>query len=46
MTVVFFSLSPAKRTVYVLQMFPALALLTAGLFSEVERSWRAPEVLR
>jgi 4-amino-4-deoxy-L-arabinose transferase-like glycosyltransferase len=31
-TLVFFSLSPAKRTVYVFQMFPALALLVgAGL---------------
>lgn len=37
-TLLFFSLSPAKRTVYVLQMFPALALMTAFLFSEVERS--------
>lgn len=39
-TVLFFSLSPAKRTVYVLQMFPALALVTAYLFAEVERSGR------
>ena len=37
-TTLFFSLSPAKRTVYVLQMFPALALLVALLFAEVEKS--------
>jgi 4-amino-4-deoxy-L-arabinose transferase-like glycosyltransferase len=37
-TVLFFSISPAKRTVYVLQMFPALALLVALFFAEVERS--------
>jgi 4-amino-4-deoxy-L-arabinose transferase-like glycosyltransferase len=29
-TVVFFSLSPAKRSVYVLQAYPALALLVGG----------------
>lgn len=37
-TVFFFSLSPAKRTVYVLQMFPALALIVALSFGEVARS--------
>lgn len=37
-TILFFSLSPAKRTVYVLQMFPGLALVVALLFVEVERS--------
>jgi 4-amino-4-deoxy-L-arabinose transferase-like glycosyltransferase len=37
-TVLFFSISPAKRTVYVLQMFPALALLVGYLFVEVGRS--------
>jgi 4-amino-4-deoxy-L-arabinose transferase-like glycosyltransferase len=37
-TILFFSISPAKRTVYVLQMFPALALLVALFFAEVERS--------
>lgn len=41
MTVLFFSLSPAKRTVYVLQMFPALAMLVAQLFAEVEQSCRS-----
>lgn len=37
-TVLFFSISPAKRTVYVLQMFPALALIVALSFAEVARS--------
>jgi 4-amino-4-deoxy-L-arabinose transferase-like glycosyltransferase len=38
-TVLFFSLSPAKRTVYVLQMFPALAMIVAWSFSEIANSW-------
>jgi 4-amino-4-deoxy-L-arabinose transferase-like glycosyltransferase len=38
-TVVFFSLSPAKRTVYVLTMYPALALLVAAAFAEIETTW-------
>ncbi|MEO8196012.1 MAG: glycosyltransferase family 39 protein [Thermoanaerobaculia bacterium] len=38
-TVLFFSLSPAKRTVYVLQMFPALAMIVAWSFSEIAESW-------
>ena len=38
-TVLFFSLSPAKRTVYVLQMFPALAMIVAWSFSEIAASW-------
>jgi hypothetical protein len=38
-TLVFFSLSPAKRTVYVLTMYPALALLVAGSLVEIEWSW-------
>jgi 4-amino-4-deoxy-L-arabinose transferase-like glycosyltransferase len=38
-TVVFFSISPAKRTVYVLQMFPAMAMIVAWSFSEIANSW-------
>jgi len=38
-TVLFFSLSPAKRTVYVLQMFPAMAMIVALSFSEIARSF-------
>ena len=38
-TVLFFSLSPAKRTVYVLQMFPAMAMIVAWSFSEIAASW-------
>lgn len=38
-TVLFFSLSPAKRTVYVLQMFPALAMIVAWSMSEIAASW-------
>lgn len=38
-TVLFFSLSPAKRTVYVLQMFPAMAMIVAWSFSEIANSW-------
>ncbi len=38
-TIVFFSLSPAKRTVYVLQMFPAMAMIVAWSFSEIARSF-------
>ena len=38
-TVLFFSISPAKRTVYVLQMFPAMAMLVAWSFSEIANSW-------
>lgn len=38
-TLVFFSLSPAKRTVYVFQMFPALALIVgAGLAIAARRA--------
>lgn len=37
-TVFFFSLSPGKRTVYVLPMFPALALVVALFFCEIARS--------
>ena len=38
-TLVFFSVSPAKRTVYILTMYPALALLVAIAFVEIEWSW-------
>lgn len=38
-TLLFFSFSPGKRTVYVLTMFPALALLVAASFAEIRRSW-------
>jgi 4-amino-4-deoxy-L-arabinose transferase-like glycosyltransferase len=38
-TVLFFSLSPAKRTVYVLQMFPAMAMLVAWSCAEIDLSW-------
>jgi len=38
-TVVFFSLSPGKRTVYVLPMFPALALLTALGLESLRSTW-------
>ena len=38
-TLVFFSFSPAKRTVYILTMYPAMALLVAAAFSEIESSW-------
>lgn len=38
-TVLFFSLSPAKRTVYVLQMFPAMAMIVAWSMSEIAASW-------
>ncbi|MEO8274684.1 MAG: glycosyltransferase family 39 protein [Thermoanaerobaculia bacterium] len=38
-TIVFFSCSPAKRTVYVLQMFPAMAMIVAWSFAEIEHSW-------
>ncbi|KAB2963242.1 MAG: glycosyltransferase family 39 protein, partial [Thermoanaerobaculia bacterium] len=38
-TLVFFSVSPAKRTVYVLTMYPAMALLVAASFAEIESGW-------
>jgi 4-amino-4-deoxy-L-arabinose transferase-like glycosyltransferase len=36
-TLLFFSLSPAKRTVYILTMYPALALLVSLSFREMAR---------
>lgn len=38
-TLVFFSLSPAKRTVYILTMYPAMALLVGAAMAEIRRSW-------
>ncbi len=38
-TLVFFSISPAKRTVYIVPMYPVLALAIAAAFSEIERDW-------
>lgn len=38
-TLAFFSLSPAKRTVYILTMYPAMALLVGASFVEIRRSW-------
>jgi hypothetical protein len=38
-TLVFFSLSPGKRTVYILTMYPAMALLVGASFAEIRRSW-------
>lgn len=38
-TLLFFSLSPAKRTVYILTMYPAMALLVAAAFGEIETTW-------
>lgn len=38
-TVVFFSLSPGKRTVYILTMYPALALLVAAATDRLAEHW-------
>lgn len=38
-TLVFFSVSPAKRTVYILTMYPAMALLVGAGLAEIQRSW-------
>ncbi len=40
-TLVFFSLSPGKRTVYVFQMFPALALLVGFGLDRLAAAWPA-----
>ncbi|HYN22020.1 MAG TPA: glycosyltransferase family 39 protein [Thermoanaerobaculia bacterium] len=37
-TVVFFSLSPAKRTVYILTMYPAMALLVGAALDQLAQS--------
>lgn len=38
-TVVFFSLSPAKRTVYILTMYPAMALLVGAALDRLAAEW-------
>jgi len=38
-TVVFFSLSPAKRTVYILTMYPAMALLVGAALDRIASEW-------
>jgi 4-amino-4-deoxy-L-arabinose transferase-like glycosyltransferase len=40
-TLVFFSLSPAKRTVYILTLYPGLAVAIAAGFEEARRAWPA-----
>ena len=39
-TALFFSLSPAKRTVYVLTMYPGLALLVGAGLDRIAAAWR------
>jgi len=38
-TVVFFSLSPAKRDVYILTMYPAMALLVGAALDRIAAEW-------
>lgn len=38
-TLVFFSLSPAKRTVYILTMYPAMALLVGAALDRIAAGW-------
>ncbi len=38
-TLVFFSLSPAKRTVYILTMYPAMALLVGSALDRLAARW-------
>ncbi len=38
-TVVFFSLSPAKRDVYILTMYPAMALLVGAALDRIASAW-------
>lgn len=38
-TVVFFSVSPAKRSVYILTLYPALALLVGAGLDRIARDW-------
>jgi 4-amino-4-deoxy-L-arabinose transferase-like glycosyltransferase len=40
-TVVFFSLSPAKRDVYILTMYPAMALLVGAALDRIASEWPA-----
>jgi 4-amino-4-deoxy-L-arabinose transferase-like glycosyltransferase len=39
-TLAFFSLSPAKRTVYILTMYPAMALLVGAALDRMAADWR------
>ena len=38
-TLVFFSVSPAKRTVYILTMYPAMALLVGAALDRIAAEW-------
>ncbi len=38
-TVVFFSISPAKRTVYILTMYPAMAVMVGAALDRIAREW-------
>jgi 4-amino-4-deoxy-L-arabinose transferase-like glycosyltransferase len=38
-TVVFFSVSPAKRTVYILTMYPAMALIVGAALDRIVAEW-------
>ncbi|HWN43239.1 MAG TPA: glycosyltransferase family 39 protein [Thermoanaerobaculia bacterium] len=38
-TVLFFSISPAKRTVYILTMYPAMALLVGAALDRIAAEW-------
>lgn len=38
-TVVFFSISPGKRTVYILTMYPAMALLVGAALDRIAAEW-------
>ena len=40
-TLVFFSISPAKRSVYVLTMYPALALMVGAVLNRLAAEWPA-----
>lgn len=45
-TLVFFSLSPGKRSVYVFQMYPALALLVGAALDRLGGEWAAAQPRR
>jgi 4-amino-4-deoxy-L-arabinose transferase-like glycosyltransferase len=38
-TLLFFSLSPAKRTVYIVTMYPAMALMVGGALDRIAAEW-------
>ena len=40
-TIVFFSISPAKRTVYIFTMYPAMALLVGSAVDRIASEWPA-----